>query len=149
MTANNLNGAEPAGPVHGDAVRLILHEQEGVFLGSGPRSVGIRTTDGRLRRYRHAEIARIVVLPSASKTDPDPDGYEPDGAALDRMTRAQLAELHGPERAVADILDDWLRREHGVISSSHGVGMFLDLLAEAGYQIMPITADCSILPPTE
>ncbi|TDD37851.1 hypothetical protein E1287_07280 [Actinomadura sp. KC06] len=82
----------------------------------------------------------------------NPEDYEPDGEALDRMTRAQLAELPGPERTVADVLDEWNRREHGVISSSHGAGLFLDLLAAEGYRVTPIDApDLSELlpPPTD
>jgi hypothetical protein len=59
---------------------------------------------------------------------------------LDALTRDQLAELPGPERAVADVLDDWNHREHGVMSSNHGVGLFLDLLATEGYRVTPIEA---------
>lgn len=57
---------------------------------------------------------------------------------LDDLTRAQLAELPGPEAAVAGVLDDWLMRLHGVMSSGHGVGLFLDLLADEGYRVTEI-----------
>jgi hypothetical protein len=36
---------------------------------------------------------------------------------------------------VADVLDDWLHDKHGVISSHHHVGSFLDRLAAAGYRV--------------
>jgi hypothetical protein len=61
---------------------------------------------------------------------PDPD--------LDTLTRADLAELSGPAYTVACVLDDWNRRHNGVISGSHGVGLFLDLLAAEGYRVEPI-----------
>ncbi|MEU4825105.1 hypothetical protein AB0H37_24805 [Actinomadura sp. NPDC023710] len=64
---------------------------------------------------------------------------------------ARLAELPGPQRVVADVLDDWNHRHSGLASSSHGVGLFLDLLTEAGYRITPITTSNGPLPapPTE
>jgi len=61
---------------------------------------------------------------------PDPD--------LDDLTREQLAEMDGPARAVADVLDDWVCRRHGILSSHHGVGLFLDLLAAEGWRVTPI-----------
>lgn len=65
---------------------------------------------------------------------PDPD--------LDTLTRGQLAEwAHMPEiAATADVLDEWLLRAHGVTSSAHNVGLFLDLLAAEGYRVEPIEA---------
>lgn len=79
----------------------------------------------------------------------NPEDYELDGEDLDRMTRDQLAELPGPERMVAQVLDDWNRRENGVTSSSHGVGLFLDLLAAEGFCVTPIEepALSELLPP--
>ena len=56
----------------------------------------------------------------------------------DDLTRAQLAELPGPEPQVAEVLDEWLLRLHGVTSGTHGVGLFLDLLAAAGYRVTEI-----------
>ena len=56
---------------------------------------------------------------------------------IDSMRRADLAKLPGPEHAVALTLDEWNHRENGVTSSSHGAGLFLDLLAERGYQVTP------------
>jgi hypothetical protein len=56
---------------------------------------------------------------------------------LDQLTRDQLADLDGPAHAVAAVLDEWNHREHGVTSSSHGVGLFLDLLAAEGLQVTP------------
>jgi hypothetical protein len=59
---------------------------------------------------------------------------------LDDLTRAQLAELPdlGTALAVANVLDDWLMRLHGIASSAHGVGLFLDLLADEGYRVTKI-----------
>jgi hypothetical protein len=70
---------------------------------------------------------------------------EPDFEDLDGMTRAQLAELaNKPYADVASALDEWLSRAHGVHSSHHGVGLFLDLLNERG---LAVTRD--ELPPLE
>lgn len=61
---------------------------------------------------------------------------EPDFDDLDDLTRAQLAELaHLPFADLASALDEWLSRAHGVHSSHHGVGLFLDLLAERGLSV--------------
>ncbi len=69
-------------------------------------------------------------------TDVHPDDlHEPD---LDGLTRDALRELGGPPAALVDVLDDWLLREHGVLSGSHCVGSFLDLLAAEGYRVTPI-----------
>src|SRR5690242_1799886 len=51
---------------------------------------------------------------------------------LDNLTREQLPE---DARAVADALDDWVCRRHGILSSHHGAGLFLKLLAEEGYEV--------------
>lgn len=77
----------------------------------------------------------------------EPQEIEPD---LDDRTRGELAELPGPAWDVAHILDEWLFRSHGVTSSSHGVGLFLDLLADRGYRVEPIgptPALSDLLPP--
>jgi len=71
---------------------------------------------------------------------------------LDTLTRADLAELSGPAYTVACVLDDWNRQHNGVISGSHGAGLFLDLLAAEGYRVTPIvvpTLDRLLPPPTE
>jgi hypothetical protein len=62
-------------------------------------------------------------------TCPEPD--------LDSLPRAQLrgGPLGDMPGDVADVLDDWLVAQHGVFSSHHGVGAFLDLLAAAGYRV--------------
>lgn len=72
-------------------------------------------------------------------TDVEPD--------LDRLTRSELAELPGPAHPVAQALDEWNHRENGITSSAHGVGLFLDLLAEHGHRVTPIPAPDSMLPP--
>ncbi|GAA1281433.1 hypothetical protein [Saccharothrix xinjiangensis] len=54
---------------------------------------------------------------------------------LDRLRRAELPE---DARAVADVLDDWRLRVHGLTSGSHNVGLFLDLLADEGYAVLPV-----------
>lgn len=72
---------------------------------------------------------------------------EADEIDLDRMTRAELSELGGAPPVVAQVLDEWNHREHGVTSSAHGVGLFLDLLAAEGYRVEPIeVADVDSLP---
>jgi hypothetical protein len=71
---------------------------------------------------------------------------------LDALRRSDLAELDGPAYTVACVLDDWNRRLHGVISSDHGAGLFLDLLAAEGWRVEPIvvpTLDQLLPPPTE
>lgn len=62
------------------------------------------------------------------------ENYEPD---LDDLPRAQLREgsLGDMPGDVADVLDAWLFEQHGVASSHHYVGAFLELLAERGYQV--------------
>lgn len=63
------------------------------------------------------------------------DEYEPEP---DDLTRAQLAEHDPMWSALAVVLDEWLLRQHGVTSGSHGVGLFLELLSFDGYRIEPI-----------
>jgi hypothetical protein len=79
--------------------------------------------------------------------------YDEDVDDLDTLTRAQLAERDGPTYTVACVLDDWLHRLHGISSSSHGAGLFLDLLAAEGYRVTPIgplpSLDQLLPPPTE
>jgi hypothetical protein len=67
----------------------------------------------------------------------EPQEVDPD---LDTLDRSQLAELAGPASAVAEVLDEWRHRLHGIISSEHGVGLFLDLLAARGFRVEPIEA---------
>lgn len=60
---------------------------------------------------------------------------------LDRIRRDDLPE---EPRAVADVLDNWLVRMYGVHSGSHNVGLFLDLLADEGYTVVPIAAEVPV-----
>jgi hypothetical protein len=64
----------------------------------------------------------------------NPEDFEPD---LDNLRRDQLHEL-GMPGDVADVLDGWLHEQHGVMSSHHGVGSFLDALAAVGYRVTRI-----------
>lgn len=66
------------------------------------------------------------------------DPVDPPDPDLDDLTRAQLHELDGPAGPVADVLDDWRYRHHGIMSSAHHVGSFLDLLAAEGWRITKI-----------
>lgn len=68
---------------------------------------------------------------------PDYNGDWPDPEP-DDLTREQLAEHDPMWRAVADTLDEWLSRLHGVTSSHHNTGAFLDFLALQGYQVTAI-----------
>lgn len=65
-----------------------------------------------------------------------------EGPDLDRLPRAELRETEWGDMPgdVADVLDDWLHRNHGVLSSSHNVGDLLDSLAAAGYRVEKIKA---------
>jgi glycine/D-amino acid oxidase-like deaminating enzyme len=65
----------------------------------------------------------------------NPEHEEPD---LDRLSRDQVRELDPLYGPVIDVLDDWLFAQHGVTSSHHCVGAFLDALAAAGYRVTPI-----------
>lgn len=60
---------------------------------------------------------------------------------LDRMRRDDLPE---EARAVADVLDDWLVRCFGVHAGSHYVGLFLDLLADEGYAVVPLAVEVPV-----
>lgn len=77
--------------------------------------------------------------------DDDPD------IDLDDLTRDQLADR--PDQPWADIastLDEWLARQHGIFSGSHGVGLFLDLLTERSLSVVRDEAPPieSLLPPS-
>ncbi|WP_433330047.1 RNA ligase 1 family protein [Spirillospora sp. CA-294931] len=92
--------------------------------------------DRTIGRRRQADAQQQAVTPAPSRVPApglpterghpmphsNPADIELDGQDLDRMTRAELAELHGPEHAIAEVLDEWNHREHGLTSSSHGVG---------------------------
>lgn len=67
----------------------------------------------------------------------DTEDYEPD---LDDLPRSQLREglLGDMPGDVADVLDEWLFEQHGVASSHHHVGAFLEMLADRGYRVTPI-----------
>jgi hypothetical protein len=59
---------------------------------------------------------------------PDPD--------WDDLTRTELTELAGqPAADLADTLDEWLHRCHGIASGTHNAGLFADLLAARGWRI--------------
>ena len=75
------------------------------------------------------------------------------GEDLDARPRAELreTELGDMPGDVADVLDDWLLAQHGVTSSRHGVGAFLDELAAVGYRVTRINPGLPIedlLPPS-
>jgi hypothetical protein len=65
----------------------------------------------------------------------DIDAPDPD---LDTLTRAQLGEIDPMHPVLADVLDDWVVRRFGILSSHHGIGLFLDLLAADGYRVTAI-----------
>jgi len=69
----------------------------------------------------------------------NPEDFEPD---LDDLPRSQLREgvLGDMPGDVADVLDGWLFEQHGMASSHHHVGAFLDELAARGYRVTPIPA---------
>lgn len=71
--------------------------------------------------------------------DPDPDD----------LTRDELAETYPAVYAVALALDEWLHREHGILSSRHHAGAFLDYLALQGYEVVekpPVPPLSDLLP---
>jgi hypothetical protein len=75
------------------------------------------------------------------------EDYEPEP---DDLARAELAELaHLPWSDLADVLDEWNQRLHGVLSSAHGVGLFLDLLGERGWEITRKPSPVTLPAPTE
>jgi hypothetical protein len=76
----------------------------------------------------------------------NPEDFQP---GPDDLTREQLAEYaHLPWSAVSDALDEWNARLHGVLSSHSGVGLFLDLLNERGWQVVRVEASpVPLLPP--
>jgi hypothetical protein len=81
----------------------------------------------------------------------NPEDYEPDP---DLLTRSDLAEYaHLPWSAVAETLDEWNHRMHGVLASHHNAGLFLRLLHEAGWQVVPVPPvpqlDELLPPPTD
>lgn len=65
----------------------------------------------------------------------NPEDFEPD---LDDVPRSGLREFGDMPGDVADVLDQWLFEQHGVASSHHGVGSFLEALAAVGYRVTPI-----------
>lgn len=71
----------------------------------------------------------------------EPQEHEPD---LDELRRDQLHELAGPAGTVADVLDEWVTERFGEDHragwepGAHGVGHFLELLADKGYRVEPI-----------
>jgi hypothetical protein len=60
--------------------------------------------------------------------DPEPDD----------LPREQLAEHSEMWAAVAQTLDEWLGRMHGIYAGRHNAGAFLDFLAMQGYRVTPI-----------
>lgn len=70
-------------------------------------------------------------FPRWAGTEPQEADFDPDA-----LTLAQLAEFDDL-RAVAEALDEW-SRERGTAPSTHGVGLFLELLAARGFRVEPI-----------
>lgn len=64
----------------------------------------------------------------------DPDDW-PDPEP-DDLLREQLAEANPMWKAVADTLDEWLMRMHGITSGRHNAGAFLEFLALEGYEVV-------------
>jgi hypothetical protein len=61
-----------------------------------------------------------------------------DHTDLGNLTRDQLDQHGDPmPAAVVRALDEWVARTHGVLGGAHQAGLFLDLLADAGYQVVP------------
>ena len=60
------------------------------------------------------------------------DSYDLDSLCRDQLSDTELGEMPS---VLAHLLDDWLLCHHGVLSSSHNVGDFLDSLAAAGYRV--------------
>lgn len=55
---------------------------------------------------------------------------------LDTLTREQLRETgYETVAALVRVLDEWLLTQHGITSSSHGAGHFLNLLHARGYHL--------------
>jgi hypothetical protein len=52
---------------------------------------------------------------------------------LDDLSRARLAELNPHAAAVAAVLADWWQKRP---PGTHAVGLFLELLGEAGYRVV-------------
>jgi hypothetical protein len=74
---------------------------------------------------------------------------EPREPHLDELTRDQLAEYDPAAQAVAETLDEWLNRMHGITSSHHNAGSFLEFLALRGYRVErmePVTPLDDLLP---
>lgn len=77
----------------------------------------------------------------------NPEDYQPDP---DDLTRSELAEYaHLPWADVADALDEWNHRLNGVTSSHHGVGLFLELLNEAGWHVARNEQPIELPPPAD
>jgi hypothetical protein len=64
----------------------------------------------------------------------DGDSYDLDSLPRAELREGELGDMPGD---VADVLDEWLT-QHGVMSSNHGVGAFLDALAAVGYRVTKI-----------
>jgi hypothetical protein len=58
----------------------------------------------------------------------NPEDYIPDADDLDGRELGELDELPGVEYDVAKVLVEY-KKEFGLMSASHGVGTFLELLA--------------------
>lgn len=55
-----------------------------------------------------------------------------------REIRQGRDELTGSERAVADVLDEWLARFHGSFSASAYQDWFITDLRQRGYKVVPL-----------
>lgn len=78
------------------------------------------------------------------------DPVDPPNPDLDTVRRDDLGEYDPMYPTLADVLDEWNLRLHGVSSGHHGIGLFLDLLAAEGYRVTPNPVpDVHLPPPTE
>jgi hypothetical protein len=68
----------------------------------------------------------------------------------DDLTREQLVRFASlPWSDLALVLDDWVCRRFAILSSHHGVGLFLKLLNEEGWEITRKPSPVTSPPPTE
>jgi hypothetical protein len=64
-----------------------------------------------------------------------------DATKRETINRTRRDDLQGVHRPLADALDEWLVKQHGVMSSAHAVGSFLADLDEAGLQVIAKVCD--------
>lgn len=63
--------------------------------------------------------------------------------ALDDVRRD---DLPSQRQGAAMAVDEWLHREHGVMSSHHGLGLLLALLDAEGYAVVRLVRDKPLVP---